>query len=61
MSTTAHTNRRWLRSAIAAASQEQVVLPWVTKRRTRQLQAKSTPVIRILTSAPSQHSTSAAQ
>lgn len=55
MSTTVHTNRRWLRSAIAAAAQEQVVLPWATKRLTRQLLAKPTPVIRIFPSAPSKY------
>lgn len=56
MSNTVHTNRRWLRSAIAAAAQEQVVLPWATKRLTRQLLlAKPAPVIRIFPSAPSKY------
>lgn len=54
MSTEVHTKRRWLRSAIAAASQEQVDLPWATKRKKRKAQAKDTEVIRISPSAPSQ-------
>jgi len=55
MSTAVKTNRRWLRSAFAAASQEQVTLPWAAKRVQRQVQINAAPLIRIFPSAPSKY------
>lgn len=53
------TKRRWLQSAIKAAAQEQVVLPWAAKRA--QPPAENVvPIIRITPSAPVKYAAIAA-
>ncbi len=65
MSAMIKTNRRWLKSAILAASSEEIVLPWAAKRIARpaapQSAPKSAPVIRIFPSAPIKYAAIAAR
>ncbi len=57
------TNRRWLKSAIAAASQEVVMLPWTQKRIAAPAKSapNSAPIIRIYPSAPTKYAAIAAR
>ncbi|MDZ7906777.1 MAG: hypothetical protein U5N55_14150 [Cypionkella sp.] len=57
------TNRRWLQSAIAAASSDDVILPWAAKRIDRVATPTSAPapVIRIFPSAPTKYAAIAAR
>lgn len=61
MSATIKTSRRWLKSAILAASSEEITLPWAAKRIQRPAPAEPAPVIRIFPSAPSKYAAIAAR
>ena len=61
MSISLKTNRRWLKSAILAASSEEIVLPWAAKRIQRPAQPQSATVIRIFPSAPAKYAAIAAR
>lgn len=61
MSTAVNTSRRWLRSAINAASTEQVTLPWAAKRVQRPAQTAPATAIRIYPSAPAHYAAIAAR
>jgi hypothetical protein len=57
------TNRRWLKSAIAAASQEEIMLPWAAKRiqQVEKSMPASAQIIRIFPSAPAKYAAIAAR
>jgi len=66
MSIALKTNRRWLKSAILAASSEEIMLPWAAKRisRAAYTQPASTQpasVIRLFPSARSKYAAIAAR
>lgn len=61
MSSMLKTNRRWLKSAIMAASSEDIVLPWAAKRIQRPATAEPAPVIRIYPSQPAKYAAIAAR
>ena len=61
MSIALKTNRRWLKSAVLAASDEEIMLPWAGKRIARPAPSQPTPVIRIFPSAPSKYAAIAAR
>ncbi len=61
MSIALKTNRRWLKSAILAASCEEIMLPWAAKRISRPAPAQPAPVIRIFPSAPTKYAAIAAR
>lgn len=61
MSIALKTNRRWLKSAILAASSEEIMLPWAAKRIERPTPAQPSPVIRIFPSAPTKYAAIAAR
>lgn len=55
------TNRRWLKSAIAAASCESVILPWAQKRVEHPAAVPPAPFMRIIPSAPTHYAAIAAR
>ncbi len=61
MTLAAKPNRRWLKSAIAAAADETILLPWAAKRIERPAPAQPAPVIRIFPSAPTKYAAIAAR
>lgn len=61
MSTAANPERRWLKSAIAAASNDQSSLPWANTRAQRPADAQPAGLIRIVPSAPALYSALAAR
>jgi len=52
MNTAAKPQRRWLASALAAATSDETLLPWAEKRIQRPAPAAPGQVIRIFPSAP---------
>jgi hypothetical protein len=61
MSIALKTNRRWLKSAILAASSEEIMPPWAAKRIQRPMPTQPAPVIRIFPSAPTKYAAIAAR
>jgi hypothetical protein len=57
------TNRRWLKSAIAAADREIILLPWAAKRiaRPEKTAPHTAPIIRIFPSSPTKYAAIAAR